>query len=103
MDRHSRTKVIAVLGILGNIILLVLKLSAGLISKSQAMIADGINSAGDVFASVITFTAGMIAGRPEDSDHPYGHGKAEYIFSMIISFTFLLVAYKIFTNAIHAI
>lgn len=103
MDRFQLTKRVAVLGIAANILLLVLKLSVGLVSRSQAMIADGFNSAGDVFASVMTFMGNRISSKPEDETHPYGHGKAEYIFSMIISFSLLLVAYKILQNSLNAI
>lgn len=103
MDRYQMTKKIAILGIAANILLLILKLIVGIISRSQAMIADGFNSAGDVFASAMTFLGNKIASKPEDHDHPFGHGKAEYIFSMIISFSLLLVAYKILRSSFNAI
>lgn len=103
MDRYSATKRVAVLGIGANILLLVLKLVIGIMSKSQAMIADGFNSAGDVFASVMTYLGNRISSLPQDKDHPYGHGKAEYIFSMIISFSLLLVTFQIFKNSLESI
>lgn len=103
MDRYEQTKRIALLGIIANVLLLILKLVIGFLSRSQAMIADGFNSAGDVFASAMTFVGNKIASQPEDKDHPYGHGKAEYIFSMIISFSLLLVAYTIFRSSLNAI
>ncbi|MFZ5988111.1 MAG: cation diffusion facilitator family transporter [Bacillota bacterium] len=103
MDRFVLTKRIAILGIAANVILLILKLFIGFISRSQAMIADGFNSAGDVFASAITLAGNKIASQPEDHDHPYGHGKAEYIFSMVISFSLFLVAYKIFRSSLDSI
>lgn len=103
MERFRLTRRIAILGIAVNVVLLVLKLAAGIFSRSQAMIADGFNSAGDVFASVMTFTGSKIASKPEDQRHPYGHGKAEYIFSMIISFSLLLVAYKVFRSSLDSI
>ncbi|MDF2522548.1 MAG: cation diffusion facilitator family transporter [Clostridiales bacterium] len=103
MDRYQMTRKVAVLGIAANILLLVLKLFVGFISRSQAMIADGFNSAGDVFASTMTYVGNKIASKPEDQDHPYGHGKAEYIFSMIISLSLLLVAYLIFRDSLDAI
>ncbi|MGE4283242.1 MAG: cation diffusion facilitator family transporter [Clostridia bacterium] len=103
MDRFQLTKKIAILGIAANIILLALKLTIGFFSRSQAMIADGFNSAGDVFASIATYAGNKIASQPEDSNHPYGHGKAEYIFSMIISFSLLLVAYKILIDSLNTI
>ena len=89
MDRNNRIKRVAILGIVGNILLLIAKLMVGLTTRSQVMIADGLNSAGDVFASVMTYIGNHISAQPGDEDHPYGHGKAEYIFSMIISFSLL--------------
>ena len=103
MDRFKTTKKVAILGIFANIFLLAIKLAAGFISRSQAMIADGFNSAGDVFASIMTLVGNSIASRPEDSDHPYGHGKAEYIFSMIISMSLIFVSFTIFKSALSSI
>ncbi|HEX2925693.1 MAG TPA: cation diffusion facilitator family transporter [Ruminiclostridium sp.] len=103
MDRFRVTRLVAVLGIVVNIFLLSIKLTAGFISRSQAMIADGFNSAGDVFASIMTLVGNSIASRPEDSDHPYGHGKAEYIFSMIISMSLMFVSFTIFKSSLSAI
>lgn len=103
MDRFKTTRIVAVLGISANIFLLALKLAAGFLSRSQAMIADGFNSAGDVFASIMTLVGNSIASRPEDNDHPYGHGKAEYIFSMIISISLMFVSYTIFKSSLSSI
>ena len=103
MERFRLTRIVAVSGISVNIFLLILKLVVGYVARSQAMIADGFNSAGDVFASVMTYTGNKISSQPEDEDHPYGHGKAEYIFSMIISFSLLLVGYKVFMSSLNAL
>lgn len=103
MNRYYETRKVAILGIFANLLLLILKLVVGFISGSQAMIADGFNSAGDIFTSAATFAGNKIASKPEDRNHPYGHGKAEYIFSMMISFSLLLVAYKIFHSSLNSI
>ncbi len=103
MDRFKATKKVALLGIAANIFLLSIKLTAGFLSRSQAMIADGFNSAGDVFASVMTLVGNSIASKPEDKDHPYGHGKAEYIFSMIISLSLMFISFTIFRSALSSI
>ncbi|NLJ41960.1 MAG: cation transporter [Clostridiales bacterium] len=103
MDRYSEARRVALWGIGANIVLLIIKLIVGFISKSQAMIADGFNSAGDVFASIMTLTGNRISNMPEDKDHPFGHGKAEYVFSMIISFSLLLITYEILKSAIESI
>ncbi|MGI6776981.1 MAG: cation diffusion facilitator family transporter [Acetivibrionales bacterium] len=103
MERYVLTRRIAVLGIAANIFLLISKLAVGFFTMSQAMIADGFNSAGDVFASFMTYAGNKVASKPEDQTHPYGHGKAEYIFSMIISFSLMIIAYKIFRSSLDSI
>lgn len=103
MNRNISIRRVAILGIIGNILLLIAKLAIGLTTKSQSMIADGMNSAGDVFASVMTYVGNHISAQPVDEDHPYGHGKAEYIFSMIISFSLVLVAFSIFRSSLNAL
>ena len=85
MDKFEETKKASLLGILGNIFLLVIKGTIGFITKSQAMIADTANSDGDIFASVMTSIGNKIASEPKDDSHNFGHGKAEYIFSLFIS------------------
>lgn len=84
----------------GNIFLLLLKAFVGFASKSQAMIADCINSAGDIFASLMTFIGNKIASVPGDENHNFGHGKAEYIFSLFIAISMILVSIKTIIDAI---
>ena len=73
MDRYKSTKIAGILGIIGNIFLLVIKAFVGFMSKSQAMIADSFNSASDIFASLMTFIGNKIASKPGDEDHNFGH------------------------------
>ena len=93
----------ALWGIGCNLGLMAAKLTAGLLSRSQGMIADGLNSAGDVFASLVTLLGARAAGRPEDDDHPFGHGKAEYIASLAISLSMLAVALGSGSSAISTL
>jgi len=99
-ERTEQTKNAGVYGIIGNIFLLIIKAIVGFVSKSQAMIADSINSAGDIFASLMTFIGNKIASVPNDRDHNFGHGKAEYIFSMFISLSMVLVSVKLLYDSI---
>ncbi len=94
---------LAVLGIVTNILLLIAKLVVGFISGSRAMIADGFNSAGDVFASVMTYIGNKMASKPGDKTHPFGHGKAEYIFSMLISISMVYIAFTVLRGSIQSI
>lgn len=86
-------------GIFGNIFLLLIKACIGFITHSQAMIADSVNSASDIIASLMTFIGNKISSEPKDKDHNFGHGKAEYIFSLFISITMILVSLKLLIDS----
>ena len=103
MDRFKSVKVASILGIIGNFFLLIIKSIIGIITNSQAMIADAFNSAGDIFASFMTFIGNHIASKPSDSDHNLGHGKAEYIYSMLISIAMIIMGIVIFKNSFLSI
>ena len=102
-ERFKITKKAGIYGIIGNIFLLIIKAIVGFIFKSQAMIADSFNSAGDIFASLMTFIGNKIASVPNDEDHNFGHGKAEYIFSMFIGISMIFVAAKLFYDSISTL
>ena len=102
-DRFKSTKKAGFLGIMGNIFLLVLKATAGFMSNSQAMIADAFNSAGDIFASLMTFIGNKISSEPSDKDHNLGHGKAEYIFSLFISIAMIIASIKILVDSFSSL
>lgn len=99
-DKFEITKKSGIYGIIGNIFLLIIKAIVGFVSKSQSMIADSVNSTGDIFASLMTFIGNKIASTPDDEDHNLGHGKAEYIFSMFISISMILVSAKLLYDSI---
>lgn len=103
MNRYESTKRVGFLGIIGNIFLLIIKLSVALLSHSKALFADAINSAGDIFSSIMTTIGNKIARMPHDEDHNFGHGKAEYLFSLLISIFMLFIACKILIDSVIAI
>jgi cation diffusion facilitator family transporter len=90
--RESLAKKIAWISVISNIILTVGKLFIGWYGNSDAVFADGIHSAADVFASVIVLLVIKIANKPADKEHPYGHGKAEVIVSGIVGILLFLVS-----------
>ena len=100
MERFKRTKLASILGIVGNIFLLIIKGIIGFLTNSQAMIADSFNSFGDVFSSFMTYIGNRISSKEPDEDHNLGHGKAEYIFSFLISIVMFLTAVTVIRNAI---
>lgn len=101
--KEDTVKKVGILGIFINFILLILKLIVGLMSKSQAMIADSVNSAGDIFASLMSFIGAKISAKPKDEDHPFGHGKAEYIYSQLISISMIIAALVMLNNSVESI
>ena len=102
-NRFEITKRVGLFGIIGNIFLLSIKAIVGFSTKSQAMIADSINSAGDIFASIMTSIGNKIASVPRDDDHNFGHGKAEYIFSLFISISMIFVSIKTIIDAFKSL
>ena len=103
MNRFETTRRVGILGIVGNIFLLIIKIVVGILAKSQSMIADAANSASDIFASLMTFIGNKIASEPSDEDHNFGHGKAEYIFSLFISISMIVVSLKILYDSAFSI
>ena len=103
MDRYEVTNKASIFGMLGNVFLLIIKSIIGIITRSQAMIADSVNSAGDIFSSLMSFIGNKIASKPNDDDHNLGHGKAEYIFSMLVSISMILVPFKLLENSIRSL
>lgn len=100
MDRFEVAKRTSIMGIVGNIFLFIIKIIVGVVSSSQAMIADAFNSASDIFNSLMTYIGNRVAGKSADDDHNLGHGKAEYIYSMLISITMILVALKMLDSSV---
>lgn len=101
--RYKSVRLASILGVLGNIFLLVIKGIIGFMTNSKAMIADFFNSAGDVFSSFMTFIGNKIASKPYDDDHNLGHGKAEYIYSMLISIVMFITVLIILKDSILSI
>ena len=88
-SKSSRTAVIrkaSWVGIIGNAFLSVIKITAGLLSGSFALLGDGIDSATDIVTSVVTLLTSKIVDRPPDKGHPYGHGRAETVATKALSF-----------------
>lgn len=100
MKKSKKLKTASILGIVGNLFLLAIKGLIGFMTNSRAMIADAFNSAGDIFTSLMTFIGNKIASKPRDDDHNLGHGKAEYIYSMIISVTMIFMSIIIFKDSL---
>lgn len=91
---------VSILAVIANLILAIGKIVVGWISKSSAVLADGINSATDVVASIISFIGIKAAEKPADEKHPYGHGKAEVISGFVITLIIFVSGILILIEAV---
>ena len=91
------------MGIVLNLILFGGKYFAGVISGSVAITADSFNNLSDAASSVIMLLGFRLASKKADADHPYGHGRMEYITGLVISFLILLMAVELFKSSFDKI
>ena len=101
MNKTVKTMVISMIV---NTILSILKVLIGIIGKSGALIADGFHSFSDLITDMVAIVGSKLASKPADENHPYGHGKIEYITSMIISIMIIFlgttIVIKTFTEEV---
>lgn len=90
-------------GIVCNLILCAIKITIGLVTASISIVADGFNNLSDMGSSVITMIGFKMAGKPADSDHPFGHGRMEYISAFIVSMLILLVGAELLKSSAKAL
>lgn len=105
-DSAVRTRygsVASVVGILCNILLFAGKLAAGLLMQSIAVMADAFNNLSDAASSVISFIGMKMASKPADDDHPFGHGRIEYIAAFIVAFLVIEVGFTFLKDSIQKI
>ena len=86
-----------------NALLAGVKIAAGVLGNSYVLIADGIESTADIFSSVVVWGGLRVATIPADENHPFGHGKAESLASVIVSMLLLGAALLIAVQSIHEI
>ncbi len=91
------TKVMSV-SIITNISLTILKILFGFISKSSALLADGVHSLSDLLTDFFAIFGNIMAKKPADTKHPYGHGKIEYLTSIGISIIILMLGFSMIYN-----
>jgi cation diffusion facilitator family transporter len=113
LEKSKKNKIIAdlaeqgihttIIGIITSIVLAAIKAIAGVMGNSYALIADAIESASDVFTSIIVLTGLKIARRPADETHPYGHGKAEPFAGILVATALFIAALVIIIQSLHEI
>lgn len=89
MDEKAIVSRLSAVGIIGNVILVVFKLYAGIVGKSSAMVSDAIHSMSDIFATVVALIGVRISRKAPDDRHPYGHDRFECLASLILGLILL--------------
>lgn len=83
-----------VVGIIVNSLLFIIKLLVGFLSGSIAIMADAFNNLSDAASSVITIIGFKMASKPADAEHPFGHGRIEYLSALVVSFMVMMVGFQ---------
>lgn len=95
------TKVMSI-SVITNVFLSILKVIVGWICKSSALLADGVHSFSDLLTDFFAIIGNIMAKKPADEKHPYGHGKIEYLTSIGISIVILILGFSIIYNSMYS-
>lgn len=90
---------ILLVSLLANIFLTFLKIIVGTIGNSKSLVADGVHSLSDLSTDVIAIVGDKLSKKPADEDHPYGHGKINYLTSVLISILIIIMGFTLFKNS----
>lgn len=93
----------SMVGIFCNVLLFLMKITIGMMIHSISVIADAFNNLSDAGSSIISFIGVKIASKPADKEHPFGHGRMEYIAALVVAFLVLQVGFTFFKDAVGKI
>lgn len=103
-EMHDRNRIIRLasyIGIGGNCALALLKIVAGLMAGSLAVLGDGLDSLGDVAFSLMTLWVAVVIAMPADAEHPYGHSRAETIGTSLLAFGMFFIGAQLALSSVH--
>ena len=101
--RLAYGRLAGIVGIVCNLLLCGFKLLAGILAGSLAMIADAFNNLSDAGSAIVTLIGFKLAGAPADEDHPFGHGRMEYLSAMGVAVLIILAGFELATSAFDKI
>lgn len=90
-------------GIFCNLVLFAIKIIAGLLTGAISIIADAFNNLSDAGSSIVTLIGFRMAGKPADNDHPFGHGRIEYIAGLIVAALILLMGFELLKSSVDKV
>ncbi len=91
------------LGVVCNLFLFALKVTTGFLMSSIAIISDAFNNLSDSGTSVVSIVGAKLSAQKPDKEHPFGHGRYEYIFSLVVSFIIILVGFELLKSSVQKI
>lgn len=101
--RTAYGRLSGIVGIICNVIMFVFKLAAGFISGSISITADAFNNLSDASSSIISLIGFKLASMPPDREHPYGHGRYEYLSGLVVSALVIAIGIELFTTGVRKI
>lgn len=101
--RNSYGRMASIVGVIVNVCVCLGELLVGLWVGSIAMVSDAIHNVADAGGSIVSFISFKVSAMQADEEHPYGHGRMEYILSIGFSFLLFVIAYKLLEESIHRI
>lgn len=93
----------AITGMCCNLVLFIIKITVGIASGAFSIIADAFNNLTDLGSSLITLLGFKLAAKPADKDHPFGHGRMEYVSAFVVSALIIMVGFELFKGSIEKI
>ena len=106
MTQKERNKVIirtSVTGVVVNVAIAAVKIVAGLLASSIAILSEGVNNAADALTSVLTLVGTKLAGRHPDAKHPFGYGRIEYLTGLVIAAIILVSGFQMLSEAVKLV
>lgn len=101
--RTSYGVLASIVGIFCNVLLFIVKFIVGSLMNSISIVADGFNNLSDAGSSIISFVGVKMANKPADEEHPFGHGRMEYIAALVVAFLVIEVGLSFFKDGIEKI
>lgn len=99
-NRESYGTMSSFVGVFCNTSLFLIKIIVGMITGSISLIADGVNNLSDVGTNIATLLGFRMSGKPADKEHPFGHGRTEYLSALTVSVVILLLGYELMKSSI---
>lgn len=92
-----------IIGIIANLLIFIIEIILGIFTNSIAIIADAVHNLADVTSSLVTLVGFKLAGKPADKEHPFGHGRMEYVSALVVSFLILIVGLEFVKSSFQRI